>query len=570
MMKAWKVVSGVLIILILAVSLLLIKAMAEDVSDKNYSAALFQKTLQSIEEKYKIQIVADPQLEGPEIKNIQGDSAEEVFKRILDPLGYSYTKVDDYYLVSGPHSPLTLLAQSDSAVIPLGFLDPKAREKLDDFKQYLRYDEFLGVVYVKAPTSVLDKILARLSEFSKTAGQISVFYRLKIIDVGNSSDLNFLFTATYDKSNTGKKELIITPDRWTINSHTEWVIHQKVKTYSQSVVRQPWLITIPGKPVSLSAGTRSISNELDTNRNFTIGITPLKVDLENGEITSDVHIERDMASEGNFSQDSTVKKVMEPVEKVATIVRTNLGKSTILAVVRQNQASGQDIMGGINQASFKDHRDFIVLLSATPINIQSTLATKSGLIPVASLGGFERLMDEPDPDPQNKSSMELGITGKKDDSVTGWLNFQSSFGLNNFTLDYRGNDLYSAGLSFGLDSETSFEFLAGKGIGPDEQDAFMFGLGDVTRPNPYLSLFAKYYPWSYLFDSQKISKEGVWKAGGRIGTDKLGMVLSAAGDPEYDGWLFRFDYRVKKSAWILEVDHTREKPTYSLGVGIHF
>ncbi len=570
-MRIWKDVSKIAILLALATSVILMTAMAEDASSKKSSAASFHKTLKNIEKKYNVLIIADPELEGPRIRNIQGNTAEESLKRILEPLGYSYTKVDNYYLVSGPHSPLTVLAAADSTVIPVGFLDQKALSKLDDFKQYLNYNESLGVVYVKAPTSMLDKILSRLGELSVTVGQISIFYRLQIIDIGSSSGLDFLFSGSYDKSNANNKELIITPDQWTINSHTEWVINQKIETYSQSVTRQPWLITLPGKPVSLSSSTRSISSELDTNRYFTIQITPLKVNSESGEVTSDVHIERDMASEANFSQDGTVKKVSEPVEKVATIVRTNSGKSSILAVVRQAQASGRDIMDGVNQERSKNHRDFIVLISATPINIQSSLATKSGLLPVASLGGFERLMDEPDSEFPNKSSLELGISGTKDDgSLEGWLSFKSSFGLNNFTLDYRRNDLYSAGLSFGLDSETSFEFLAGRGIGPDDQDAFMFGLGDVTHPNQFLGLFAKYYPWSYLFDSEKVSKDGVWSAGARIGTENLGVVLSATGDPDYDGWLFRFDYSVKKSTWILEVDHTQDKPTYSLGVGIHF
>ncbi len=570
-MRTWKAFCGVVFLFIFVVGLMLIRAMAEDVSGKEVSQALFQKSLAAIEDKYHVQVIADPELEGLEIKNIQGNTAEEALKWFLNPLGYSYTKVDNYYLVSGPQSPLTVMAQSESSVIPVGFLDQSSREQLDQFKQYLNYDESLGVIYVKAPTSMLDKILSKLGELSQSAGQISVFYRLKIVDVGSSADLDFMFSGSYNQSNAHSKELIVTPDQWTLNSQTEWVIHQKIETYSQSVTRQPWLITIPGKPVTLTSSTHAISNELDTNRYFTIQITPLKVDAVSGEITSDVHIERDMASEADFSRDGTVKKVSEPVEKVATIVRTNSGKSIVLAVVRQNQTSGQDIMDGVNQERSKSHRDFIVLISATPINIQSTLATKSGLLPVASLGGFERLMDEPAPELPNKSRLELGISKiKDDDSIKGWLNVATSFGPNSFSLDYRRRDRYSAGLSFGLDSETSFEFLAGRGIGPRNQDAFMFGLGDATHPGRYLSLFAKYYPWSYLFDSEKISKDGVWEVGTRIGTEHLAVVLSAAGDPDYDGWLFRLDYSPKKSAWILEVDHRQDKPAYSLGIGIHF
>jgi hypothetical protein len=99
----------------------------------------------------------------------------------------------------------------------------------------------------------------------------------------------------------------------------------------------------------------------------------------------------------------------------------------------------------------------------------------------------------------------------------------------------------------------------------------MFGVGDMTHPSRYLSFFAEYYPWSYIIDSEETSDDGVWAAGTRLGNEKFGITLSAVGDPDYDDdWLFRLDFSVKKSTWILEYDHTQEEPSLYLGVGLHF
>jgi hypothetical protein len=276
-------------------------------------------------------------------------------------------------------------------------------------------------------------------------------------------------------------------------------------------------------------------------------------------------------SQSNSSGNNT-EQVSEPVNKVTTIVRTTPGKREILAVVRQIKESQTRLMGGLGQERFHEHRDFIVLISATPVNIQSTLATSAGLIPIASLGGFDRLMDEEEP--EIKPILELGIAGiENENTVNGWFDFKSPIGSkSNVTLDYRNNDLYSAGFSFDLDSdhETSLELLAGKGVGPYAQKAVMLGLGDVTRPTPYLSLFAKYYPLSYLLDSKESSYDKVWLAGTRLGNQKFGVSLSALGDPDFEGWHLKMDASIKKRTWLMELDTTQQNPTLYLGVGFHF
>jgi hypothetical protein len=571
-MTSGKTLSRTLILLALIISMMLINVKAEELSGQ-VSVAQFERSIKALGDKFGVVIIADPLLVGPAPKDIQGDTVDAALKTLLDPLGYSYTKVDNYYLVSGPRSPLTLMAEADSTLVPVGFLDEPTRQELGRFKQYLTYDESLGVAYVKAPAFQLNQILTKLWEKTKTSGQLSIAYSLQIIDVGSSSDLDFLFSATYDKSFTDNKEIIVTPEQWTINSQIQWTINQKAYEYSAGVTRQPWLITIPGKMVQLRSSTRSICGDIDTERFFTIQITPLRIDAESGKVTSDIRIERDMTSNSDFNQDSDVKEVREQTHRVATMIHTTPGKREILAVIRHTNNSSTKKLGRFESEKGQEHRDFVVFLSATPVNIQTTLATSSGLVPIASLGGFEALMDEEKPEFRVEPTLELGISAAKhDNDLNGWFNLTAPIGSqNSLTLDYRNESLYFAGLSFDLDSahETSLEISAGKGIGPDKQDALMIGLGDVTQPAPNVNLFAKYFAAAYIFDTEKYSNDGVWWAGVRFGTEKFGLSLSALGDPDYEGWDMKMEFKAKKATWIFEVNTAEENPTLYLGVGFH-
>jgi hypothetical protein len=572
-MSARKLMPIVAIVLISIICLFLLNVKAEDVSGKKFAATRLQQALKAISDKFGVLIIADPLLEGDVSGDIQGDSVEAALKTFLEPLGYSYTEIENYYLICGPKSPLTIMAETESALIPVGFLDPAAREQLSELQQYLHYDESAGVVYIKAPSSRMETILSKLWQITKTSGQLSVVYNLQIIDLGNSSDLDFLFSAAYDGSLPDKNEITLTPEQWSQDGRAQIILKQKAASYSENTARQPWMITLPGKTVQLRSSIRSISSELDTDRYFNIQITPLRVDEFSGGVTSDVNIERNMTTEANLTQDSKVKQINEQGHRAATVLRNIPGQREVLAAVRQTKEIQVKRLWWFGKRTIREHRDFIVLISATPVNIQSTLATSFGLVPIASLSGFEQWIDEQDSVIEHKPILEFGITGTKDDkSVNGWLKFMAPIGqLNSLTLDYRSDDQYSAELSFGLDSETSFKFLAGKGVGPNDQDAAMFGIGDMTRPARYLSLFAEYYPWSYLLDSEDFSKDDVWSAGARLGTENFGATLSGTGDPDYEGWLFRLDYTVKKSTWLMEIDHTREdKPTLSLGFGFQF
>jgi hypothetical protein len=544
-----------------------------------FSPAPFQLVLKEISAKFGVNIIADPSLDSPvAAANVQGDSVEAALRTLLEPLGYSYTKVENYYLVNGPQSPLTIMAETESSLVPVGFLDSKAREGLAGLEQYFTYDEALGVAYVKAPSSQMNKILAKLWELAKTSGQISIVYSLQIIDLGSTSDLDFVFADAYDSGLTGKKELILTPDQLLLNSPAQIWIKQKAEVLSSRSTRQPWLMTLPGKTVQLTSSLKYLDGDFGLDRYFTLKITPVKVDESTGKVISDIVIGQDMSSHITNSG-STAIQIAGPVHKVSTTLSTIPGKREFVAVVRQTWESNLNNhllsgLAGFENRKSQQHRDFIVMMTATPVNIESSLATSTGLIPIASLGGFDPLNEEPSLKTKPRPSLEIGAWWVKDQIQSKpWFDFSMPLGVqSSLTLDYRNDNLYSAGLSFYVDAshETSLELLGGKGIGLDDQNVFMLGLGDVTRPSKYVTLFANYYPVSYLLDTKKLSRDQIWRAGTRLGTEKAGITLGASGNPGLDGWNLKLDLNSGPYSWLLSFSTMEMEPTTYWGLGFKF
>jgi hypothetical protein len=248
-MSVKKVMLLTMTFLVLILSLILISVKAEDIFSLKSSSISLQRALKMVSNKFGVPIITDPLLEGNVKVDVRSDSVEVVLKTLLEPLGYSFTKVENYYLVSGPKSPLTILAETESTLIPVGFLDLSVREQLNDLKQYLSYDESSGVIYVKAPSSRMDAILNKLWQITKTSGELSVAYSLQIIDLGKSSDLDFLFSASYDDSLPDNNEITLTPEQWSLDGRTQAILKQKAASNTENITRQPWMITLPGKTV---------------------------------------------------------------------------------------------------------------------------------------------------------------------------------------------------------------------------------------------------------------------------------------------------------------------------------
>ncbi len=558
-MKQKNYFSRWLICLLLLVLISIVAVNAADLSDCTFIDTPVQEALRTISIRFGVTIIADPSLPGVVNATIHGDSSiEEVLQVITEPLGYSFNKIENYYLVSDGKTPYTIFAETDSCLVPVGFLNPDVQAKLDDYQQYFTYDRDLGVAFVKAPTSILNKILSKLWELSASANQLTIVYNLQIVDLGSSRDLDSLFIISYDDGRSDKGDIIVTPDELSTESKILLTLRNKIGQSSFSMAKQPWLMTLPGRTVEMKSNIHIISDtDHNYDRDFTIRITALKVDEPTGKVLSEVYI----------------GKEENTISRVSTTVRTSPGAHEIVAVIRQTRQRPSRSLWG--KRTILEHRDFAVLMTATPINIQTTLAKNSGIIPIASLGGIDRLSDSQPVGIKPKSSIIFGLVDNKEYSNNAWLELNVPFGEQvTMKLDYRNSDLNSLGFSWELEPEggTYLDLTGGQGIGPDGQNAVMLGIGDQVQVSKYFSLFGAYYPGAYLIDTEEyITDRGVWNAGARLEFGKLGLTVKAFGNPDYEGLRLKMDLAAKKHTYIFEASNIeKEETVLYLGVGFNF
>ncbi|HBF35857.1 MAG TPA: hypothetical protein DDW50_00875 [Firmicutes bacterium] len=532
------------------------------------------QALRKIEGKFGVTIIADPGLEGLVPAEISGETVEETLKSILDPLGYYYTKFEKYYLISGPQSPLTLFAATDSCLVPVGFFDPKIQAQLGEYQRYLTYDPNLRIAYVKAPTSLLNKILAKLWQISRATAGLGVVYNLEIIDISQNSDLNFLFSGIYDNSQNGSNQVIITPNQWVLNGKIRALIENTIISSSDKVIRRPWLIALPGKTAQFMTNEHRVGETPDLDYNFTLRVTPVQVDADSGKVLSEIYIGRGFtlddslgtAKQEGISTTNASPETTQPMSMVSTTIATSPGQSQILAVVRQTNDAHQQ--WPLEKVKINQQRYYAVLLTVTPVNIQTTLAATTGLVPMASLGDFGLEEEEPlEIFPKSYWEMGLGTENM-------WL--ELNLALSSYTgleMEYRRTDFYGIRLSQRLDTvtghQTFLEFWVGEGVGPEKKAAAMVGFGDQTQPFGPLICYAQYYPWAYLLKSEDFSDKGVWITGIRLGVGKTDTILEVSGNPTFDGWGLQFDLNYPKYRWVWRYDDsTGEKVT--LGIGLYF
>jgi len=552
------------------------RAMAGEEPKKPDAVINLSQALQKIGAKFGAIIIADPGLSGRVPAEIRENTVEAALKSILEPLGYDYTKVEKYYLISGPQSPVTLFADTDSCLTPVGFIDPKTQARLGEYQRYLTYDPNLGVAYVKAPTLLLNKILEKLWRISQTEGRLSVVYHMQIIDLSQNSDLDLLFSGAEDSSQNGINQVIITPDKWSLNQPIRALIEDRAASNSNTASREPWLIVLPGKTARFVSNEHWTGEMPDLDHNFSLKVTPVQVDAGSGRVLSEIYIGRGhtidsslgTAKPGSVSTTNNAKGIDQPMSMVSTTVVTSPGQRQILAVVRQTSDAGQK--WPFEKVKMNRQRYYAVAVTATPVNIQSSLAGSAGLVPVASLGGFDLEENEQQQEWSQKSFWEIGAGTKNLWTELGWAVSTST----RLKMEYKRAGLYDVGLSQRVDAvpahQTSLELLAGEGVGPDKQAAVLLGFGDQTHPFGPLTLYATYYPWTYSFDSKDYSNQGVWKAGTRLESGKAATInLEASGNPDFDGWRLQFNLNNPKYPWVFRYDNRVDEKT-TFGVGLHF
>lgn len=514
------------------------------------------EALEEIGSRLGSTFIIDPNLKGLVTQTIRYDwPAETILTKVLRPFGYSYQKIENYYLIGGPGSPLTVFAQWDSFQIPVGFLTDEMSKCLADYQSFLSYDKSLGVVFVKAPSSMINQVLAGIWKANEVGAQLSVIYNFSVFELINTKELDLLFSGSISSSNSsGNKGAVITPDQITTEGYIRLRSSMRESNRLEGRLRQPRVMVLPGKSMKVSSKYHFVGDEPEEDQNFSLMVTPVSVNPSSGVVLSEIN----------------VNGYENRINSVLTTIRTKPGTPETIAVVRKVAQKKERLFIGKYQS--QEARYYMLTVEAVPLNIQQVSAvSQQDILPVADLDGlFLNDSNTPETIPATSNSLECGLSVKKHDQIDPWLNLDySTSSLTSYKLYYEGEDLYSVSLNrkFRPNDRFYFDISAGEGIGPDRKKAVLLGFGDQTKPMNGVTFFAKYYPWSFLTETEEFTTRFVWNAGLTIDEPNYQLTLSALGNPDFDGYRCKLSMDLKGRTWVLGVDTTE---TRSVFLGLKF
>lgn len=541
--------------------LLPIQAISNELSQYTFNNVPLKKTLGELGQIYQVRMIVAPGLTGTINQTIDiSQPVEKVLGQMLDPFGYSFNKVENYYLVGHSLSPVTIFAEFESKLIPVGFLSRDEEKKLIKYREYVQYDEMSGSVFVKAPPVIMNQILSDVWGEKKTTGRQIIVYDFRIIDLEHISELDLFIDSKYINPFKKDREFVITHDQIVQNNNLSMIIDAHLNIAIAKVIRQPWIAVVPGTTTKFNIKYHYVSvrkkEELPLDQLFQLEITPTLINHETGLVESKIVVGQD--GEKNHS--------------VSTVIISKAGVSEVLAVTRVIQSQKMNFAGKNDK---KIIRDYAVLVTVNPINVADSLVSELFMVN-SNLDGLEPLLLGSEPvedDPIKKNNqIEIGISSQ-DNQLYPAFGCQYDIGQNyQFGLNFLSPEHFSLSLTQKIfDNEhSSIAMLIGSGVGPDEKDALMLGFSDQTSPTEYLTFFGEYYPLVYLYQSNQFSSKGVWLAGTRLGTENMGISFNALGDSHYRGKSFVFDWKTANYLWLIEYNEMYEDKFLSIKGRYHF
>ncbi|MEO0075045.1 MAG: hypothetical protein ABIK31_02920 [candidate division WOR-3 bacterium] len=135
------------------------------------------EVLKDLSAQTGIMILTDGSVYGSVSIELNDLPFEECLKRILFPLGYSYKKIDDYYLVGANKSENAsyhLLTSTEA--IKLNYLKAKDAYQLiaDVYRPYVKVNPDINLMTITAPNQIIEKFKIDLANIDKPPKQIQI------------------------------------------------------------------------------------------------------------------------------------------------------------------------------------------------------------------------------------------------------------------------------------------------------------------------------------------------------------------------------------------------------------
>ncbi|MBD3246897.1 MAG: TonB family protein [Candidatus Omnitrophica bacterium] len=358
-----------------------------------------RQALQDISAQTEVPIVVGPSVEGfvsLELKNVP---LEDALTMLLVPLGYSYKRVENYYIVglAKPESPVfDMLAKTE--VIRLSYIKAADAVELisEFFKPYVKANEYNNSVAITAPQNIIDRFKEDIRKIDHPRQQVMM--EALVVEVsesgrkelgvewGSMQEGGFSVSPPGDVEYTNYLGIGSQSDQYevagTVTRDTLLTLKTLIQTGRASIRANPRIAALDGEEASIFIGreewflinTGSQAYPYNTLQSIKTGVT-LKITPNvsaDGQITVKIQPE---VSEVVGTQSAQQLPIVNS-RNVSTTIRVTDGETIVIGGLRQQNTQTTErrtpglgrlpLVGGLFRSDNMTSEDKEVLIFITP------------------------------------------------------------------------------------------------------------------------------------------------------------------------------------------------------------
>ena len=349
-----------------------------------------REALKEISLQTGINIIPDETVGGEVTAEFQEMPLEKVLDRILASGGYTYRKIEDFYLVGLPSPKSNTFSKlSEIEIIHLDHISSKQVFTLlpDFFRPYVHGNDTDNIITISAPTQKLK----RIKSFIKTLDQPKAQVKVKVIITEiNSSKMreigNKLFT--YDKEGDPGKTASYDLDEGLLTFEGDIYgkflgqLRMLEKEHQAEIKADPHVLVTSGQEAKLFVGKEeniiiddSNDDDYDDSRIEEIEVG-MKLNLQ-AEVKNDGYINLKVSPEMSHFLNEKRPDIIVRKNSLTTSLRLKNGQTAILAgMTKRDEAEYKEGMPGFNKIPLvrwffsrkskrKERRELLILVTPT-------------------------------------------------------------------------------------------------------------------------------------------------------------------------------------------------------------
>ncbi|MGM0502951.1 MAG: secretin N-terminal domain-containing protein [Bacillota bacterium] len=321
-----------------------------------------REALKEISLQTGINIIPDQTVGGQITAEFKDAKIENVLDRILAGGGYTYRKVEDYYLIGLPSPKNSTFSRlSEIKIIDLNYVSSKQVFTLlpDFFQPYVYGSGTDNRLTISAPQKKLDRIESFIQELDQPTAQVKVKVLITEVDSSKMKEIgNKLFS--YDKEGSPNKTASYELDKGLLtfegDMHGKFLGQLRLleKEHQAEVKADPYVLVTSGKEAKLFVGKEEniiiddSDDDYDDSRIEEIEVG-MKLNLK-AEVKSNQLIDLQINPEISHFLDEKRPDIVVRKNALTTSLRLKSGQTAILGgMTKQNQAQYEEGMPGFNK-----------------------------------------------------------------------------------------------------------------------------------------------------------------------------------------------------------------------------